>query len=131
MGLIILLILAVFNISFNIKTSAEYSLINFIIGSLNISILFIMWLIIYFSIHFFENFQKAKIDPLRLESMLKDFELKLLKSQLNPHFIFNVMNSIRALLEENPEKAKDSIIKLSNLIRYTLKVEHIESVPLS
>jgi LytS/YehU family sensor histidine kinase len=43
-----------------------------------------------------------------------------LKSQLNPHFIFNCMNSIRALIDEDPVKAKDSVTRLSSILRSTL-----------
>ena len=45
--------------------------------------------------------------------------------------MFNAMNSIRALIEEDPQKAKDAITKLSNLMRYTLKIERTETVPLA
>ena len=65
------------------------------------------------------------------EAAVKDFELKTLKAQLNPHFMFNAMNSIRALIEEDPQNAKDAITKLSNLMRYTLRIERTETVPLS
>jgi len=51
-------------------------------------------------------------------------------SQLNPHFMFNAMNGIRALIEEDPEKAKRSITQLSNIFRYSLNVERSETVPL-
>jgi len=46
---------------------------------------------------------------------VKDFELKTLKSQLNPHFIFNALNSIRALVDEDPQSAQNAITKLSNI----------------
>jgi two-component system LytT family sensor kinase len=72
----------------------------------------------------------AEIETLIFEAAVKDFELKTLKAQLNPHFMFNAMNSIRALIEEDPQNAKDAITKLSNLMRYTLKIERSETVPL-
>ncbi|MCK7525583.1 MAG: histidine kinase [Ignavibacteriales bacterium] len=58
---------------------------------------------IYFAIHYFENSKKAEIETLIFEAAVKDFELKTLKAQLNPHFMFNAMNSIRALIEEDPQ----------------------------
>lgn len=100
-------------------------------GILNITSIIIIWSLIYFSIHFFENSQKSEIESLIFEAAVKDFELKTLKAQLNPHFMFNAMNSIRALIEEDPQNAKDAITKLSNLMRYTLKIERTEAVPLS
>ncbi|MBK7632590.1 MAG: histidine kinase [Ignavibacteriales bacterium] len=102
-----------------------------IAGILNISSTILVWNLIYFAIHYFENSKKAEIETLIFEAAVKDFELKTLKAQLNPHFMFNAMNSIRALIEEDPQNAKDAITKLSNLMRYTLKIERTETVPLA
>ena len=98
---------------------------------LNTTSIMLVWSLIYFAIHYFENSKKAEIETLIFEAAVKDFELKTLKAQLNPHFMFNAMNSIRALIEEDPQKAKDAITKLSNLMRYTLKIERTETVPLA
>jgi LytS/YehU family sensor histidine kinase len=49
-----------------------------------------------------------------------EIELNNLKSQLNPHFIFNALNSIRALVDENPSKSKQAINQLSNILRSSL-----------
>jgi sensor histidine kinase YesM len=103
----------------------------FVAGILNISSIILVWNLIYFAIHYFENSKKAEIETLIFEAAVKDFELKTLKAQLNPHFMFNAMNSIRALIEEDPQNAKDAITKLSNLMRYTLKIERTETVPLA
>jgi two-component system LytT family sensor kinase len=54
---------------------------------------------------------------------VKEIELKNLKSQLNPHFIFNALNSIRALVDENPRGAKLAINQLSSLLRNSLVTE--------
>ncbi len=130
-GILFVAIVSVFNITFNVNPKDDYTFINLIFFTLNATILFFMWSVLYFSIHFFENYKRAEIESLIFESAVKDFELKSLKSQLNPHFIFNAMNSIRALIEENPKKAKDAVTKLSNLMRYTLKIERTEMVPLT
>ena len=98
---------------------------------LNITSVILVWSLIYFAIHYFENSKKAEIETLIFEAAVKDFELKTLKAQLNPHFMFNAMNSIRALIEEDPQNAKDAITKLSNLMRYTLKIERTEIVSLA
>lgn len=102
-----------------------------IASTLNITSVILVWSLIYFAIHYFENSKKAEIETLIFEAAVKDFELKTLKAQLNPHFMFNAMNSIRALIEEDPQNAKDAITKLSNLMRYTLKIERTETVPLA
>ncbi len=87
-------------------------------------------MLIYFAVHYFENYKKKEIESLIWEAAVKDYELKTLKSQINPHFMFNAMNSIRALIEEDPDAAKSAITKLSNLLRYSLKMERMEMVPL-
>lgn len=87
---------------------------------LNWFVIFIIWSILYFAFHFFEKSRNEEIKNLRLEAMKTEVELNNLKAQLNPHFMFNSMNSIRALIEENPELAKESITKLSNILRSTL-----------
>jgi two-component system, LytTR family, sensor kinase len=96
----------------------------------NLSSIILLWFLIYFSVHFFENYKRVEIESLIWEAAVKDFELKTLKSQLNPHFMFNAMNSIRALIEEDPENAKAALTRLSNILRYSLKMERNETVPL-
>ena len=110
----------------------EQHLVASIVASvLNLTSVMLVWSLIYFAIHYFENSKKAEIETLIFEAAVKDFELKTLKAQLNPHFMFNAMNSIRALIEEDPQNAKDAITKLSNIMRYTLRIERTETVPLS
>jgi sensor histidine kinase YesM len=96
----------------------------------NLSSVILLWSLIYFSVHFFENYKRVEIESLIWEAAVKDFELKTLKSQMNPHFMFNAMNSIRALIEEDPENAKTALTKLSSILRYSLKIERNETVPL-
>ena len=60
----------------------------------------------------------------------RESELKNLRSQLNPHFLFNSLNSIRALITEEPEKAKVSITTLSNLLRQSLLLGRENTVSL-
>ena len=86
----------------------------------NCTWVFVFWSLIYFGFHFFDNYKKTEIQNLRLEANNKEVELNKLKSQLNPHFMFNCMNSIRALVDEDPKKAKVSITQLSNILRNTL-----------
>ena len=108
----------------------EYNFAKLIGGVINISILVLLWNLIYFVIHYMENNKRKEIESFIWEAAVKDYELKTLKSQLNPHFMFNAMNSIRALIEEDPDSAKVAITKLSNILRYSLQMERMERVPL-
>ncbi len=99
-------------------------------GIFQFSVIILLWALIYFAVHFFENYKKVEIESYIWEAAVKDFELKTLKSQLNPHFMFNALNSIRALIGEDPENAQTALTKLSNILRYSLKMERVETVPL-
>jgi two-component system, LytTR family, sensor kinase len=77
------------------------------------------WSMIYFLYHYIDSYNKA----LKYEATINEIELNKLKSQLNPHFIFNALNSIRALVDENPKKAKTAITQLSHILRNSLSVD--------
>ena len=83
------------------------------------AIIFFLWSVLYFIYNYFERYNKS----LKLEASLREIELNNLKSQINPHFIFNALNSIRALVDENPGKSKEAINQLSNILRNSLVTE--------
>ena len=132
----ILLSLAIYSVVYSISlfswtmAKEDYIAIKPAIGIINTTGISLVWALIYFSIHYLQNYKKTEIEALIWEAAVKDYELKTLKSQLNPHFMFNAMNSIRALIGEDPESAKVALTKLSNILRYSLKMERAESVPL-
>jgi two-component system, LytTR family, sensor kinase len=70
------------------------------------------------------DFLKEKeLQQAQLSNYLREAELRSLKSQLNPHFIFNSLNSINSLTISAPEKAREMVVKLSEFLRYSLKRE--------
>ena len=79
----------------------------------------ILVLIYYLSIYY-QNLQDKTVREASLQASVKEAELNVLKSQLNPHFIFNSLNSISSLTMTAPEKAQDMVIKLSEFLRYSL-----------
>lgn len=99
-----------------------YNLKSIIYNIFLISLLFFFWSIIYFLFHYIENYKRAEIENLKWEASINEIELNKLKSQLNPHFMFNAMNSIRALVDEDPVKSKQAITQLSNILRNTLQM---------
>ncbi len=80
------------------------------------ALIFFLWSVLYFIYHYFERYNTS----LKHQAAIHEIELNNLKSQLNPHFIFNALNSIRALVDENPKKSKNSITQLSNILRNSL-----------
>ncbi|MEI7964194.1 MAG: histidine kinase [Chitinophagaceae bacterium] len=89
-----------------------------------------LWFLLYLFWHFFNKNRKDQLDKLKLETTVKELELKTIKSHINPHFIFNSLNSIRALVDENPERARTAITELSNILRSSMQAEKSETVTL-
>jgi two-component system, LytTR family, sensor kinase len=80
----------------------------------------------YYLIIYYENFKENIIKEADLKTLLRETELKSLKSQINPHFLFNSLNSISSLTLIDPSKAHEMIIKLSDFMRYSLKRKNTE-----
>jgi signal transduction histidine kinase len=87
------------------------------------------WLCLYFFYHLFDRLNRSEIERFRLMSAVKEAELRALKSQVNPHFIFNSLNSLRALIDEDPPRARKAVTQLANLLRYSLQSGQLETVP--
>lgn len=90
----------------------------------------IVWIIIYFLYHLLQRNHAIEQEKLQIETNAKTAELELLKTQLNPHFLFNALNSIKALVSINPEVSRDAIVKLSELLRFTLQYNKEQEIPL-
>lgn len=118
-AILIFFVLALISSIFKLS-SGNFNLVNVVSNVINFSVVFFVWNIIYFGYHYFTNYKRAEINNLRLEAAGKESELNSLKAQLNPHFMFNSMNSIRALVDEDPQKAKQAVTKLSNILRNSL-----------
>jgi signal transduction histidine kinase len=86
------------------------------------------WLCVYFFYHLFDRYNRLQIEQLKLATHVKEAELRALKSQVNPHFIFNSLNSLRALIDENPTRARQAVTQLANLLRYSLQSAQSETV---
>jgi sensor histidine kinase YesM len=89
-----------------------------------------IWNMIYFIYHYIAKSRTQQLDTLRLQAMVKELELKTIKSHINPHFIFNALNSIRALIDENPSRARNAVTELSNILRSSMQSENMETVTL-
>jgi len=86
------------------------------------------WLLIYFAVHL-----RRQRDARELELSLdaRNAQLDLLRAQVNPHFLFNCLNSVRGLIPENPERAAAMVTSLSDLLRYSLQSERTHTVSLA
>lgn len=95
---------------------AAFELLQILGQSAFYTIIFFLWAVFYFTYHYIERYNKS----IKYEASRIEIELNNLKSQLNPHFIFNALNSIRALVDENPAKSKQAINQLANILRNSL-----------
>jgi len=83
----------------------------------------------YYLFNSLTNLSEKKAREAKLEALVKETELKMLRSQINPHFLFNSLNSISSLTVTDPEKARLMVIKLSDFMRYALARK--EEIPVS
>ena len=126
-SVLILSSIEIFNLA--VESKQKLSFFQKILGSTIDNGLFLLpWLLIYYFYHYYDKSQKQQLDTLKLESLVKELELKTIKAHINPHFIFNSLNSIRALIDENPGRARNAITELSNILRSSMQTEKVEAV---
>jgi hypothetical protein len=94
-------------------------------------LVFVIWIIGYNAYHYVQKMRQKDIEKLGTENRAKDLELINLRSQLNPHFLFNALNSIHSLAMMKKDNASDAVLLLSDLMRYTLNYEKRDVVPLA
>jgi len=92
--------------------------------------IYLLVILTYFLFISLSNLSEKKAREAKLESLVKETELKMLRSQINPHFLFNSLNSISSLTITNPEKARDMVNKLSEFMRYALSKKDEQPVSL-
>ena len=113
-------------ISFQFSLSASVA-----IEIVNSAVLYIIWLTVYFTAIAVREHRSAQFKQSELARALQLAELRLLKSQLNPHFLFNALNTVRSLIADNPARAQSAVTRLANTLRYTLSSRQDELVTLS
>ena len=110
--------------------TSKYSFgLIFLMSWLNGFGLMVAWLCLYFFYNIFERLNRLQVEQLRLAASVKEAELRALKSQVNPHFLFNSLNSLRALIDEDAPKAREAVTRLANMLRYSLQSGQLETVP--
>lgn len=77
-------------------------------------------ILLYYVYLYYKSYKNKLSEELDLKNLVKEAELKALKSQINPHFLFNSLNSVSALTLTDKDKARDMLVNLSNFLRYSL-----------
>ncbi|MBC8084777.1 MAG: histidine kinase [Hymenobacter sp.] len=97
----------------------------------NVNFVLWLWVGFYFGWHYLRSYKQAEVDKWKLSAAVQEAEMRALKAQINPHFMFNGLNNIRALVMEDPARARDMITHLADLLRYSIQLNSAERVPLS
>lgn len=91
---------------------------------------YIITVAVYYIIRYFQGLQKQEKEKSELEIKNREMQISLLKSQINPHFLFNTLNSISTLVHSSKEQARKLITQLSDIFRYALDSHAGEMVKL-
>jgi len=97
---------------------------------LNWTMLLLIWSLAYFAYTWFVRRRREELRVLRLETANRENQLGNLRAQMNPHFMFNALNGIRALIDEDPAQAKRAITQLSAILRNAMATVKRRTVPL-
>ena len=111
-------------------TWAEATALSFVFYVVQSSILLMLWQLIYFGVHALARSRRAELDALTSLAAMQSAELRALRTQLNPHFLFNALNTVRALISEDPARAQEAVTRLSALLRYALAAGETQIVSL-
>jgi len=105
------------------KTSDFLKPLTAAFSAIAISVVTVGWMVVYVAVTSGRRVREKQL-------ALRDAELRGLEAQINPHFLFNSLNSIRGLVVENPPLAQDLITRLANILRYNLHRDAGHTVPL-
>jgi LytS/YehU family sensor histidine kinase len=102
-----------------------------LVYTFNTSILLWLWMAVWVGLHMIERWRSGEIAKWQAETAARELELQVLRAQINPHFLFNALNNLRALINEDPARAREMLSRLSNTLRHTLQHSAKERVPLA
>jgi sensor histidine kinase YesM len=94
-------------------------------------IMYVIYLIFFYAVNYYQSLKEKIKKESEYKALIREAELQALKSQINPHFLFNSLNSISSLTVSNPEKAQEMVINLSMFMRYSLMHNEKEMVSFS
>jgi LytS/YehU family sensor histidine kinase len=129
-----LVLRAVINLSYKAFVDPEWQaqrLSDIFGGTLSTTTLLLCWSVLYFGIKFYESQRKQEEAMLKAVALAQEAQLKMLRYQLNPHFLFNTLNAISTLILDNQNrKANHAVTRLSEFLRYTLDQDPMKKVTL-
>ena len=110
--------------------TANYTPATSFLYWLNSAVPLALWAGVWVSVQAVNRYRQGELSRLRAEAARSALEFDALRARLNPHFIFNALNNLRALINEDTERARDLVTRLSNTLRHALDHGASQSVPL-
>ncbi len=89
------------------------------------------WCALYYGFRAYARLNRLEMERLQQEAAAKDARLDMIATQLNPHFLFNSLNTVRGLIDEDPHRARDAVTALANVLRASLQNSRQQLVSLS
>jgi hypothetical protein len=89
-------------------------------GVINKAPVLLAWSALYLGIKHWQDLQTERERALRATALATEAQLEMLRYQLQPHFLFNALNSLRALIAEDPARAREMVTELADFLRYSL-----------
>jgi hypothetical protein len=115
-------------------TNAAFNTTNYLARSPRIALDYAMtltaWSALYLGVKNWWSWRTERENALQSSALANRAQLEMLRYQLNPHFLFNALNSIRASIDEDSTRAKRMITQLSEFLRYSLLHESTQKIPL-
>ncbi len=109
-----------------------YQRVSFVESNLGSITIMAIWSVLYFAVKSYRVFQEVRESALKSAAMAHEAQLKMLRYQLNPHFLFNTLNAISTLvLEQNTELANRMVTRLSSFLRYSLDNDPMQKITLA
>ena len=116
------------------STIADYSLAKHLPRKPRVALIYAVtimaWSAIYFGVEYWKQLQTEKENALEARILAEKAQLEMLRYQVNPHFLFNAMNSIRASIDEDKQRAKQMVTQLSEFLRHSLLNGETKEIPL-
>jgi two-component system LytT family sensor kinase len=99
-------------------------------GTVSAFAVYLCWCACYFAFQTYRDMESEQTNALRAKATAQEAQLTALRGQLNPHFLFNSLTSIQALIAESPARAQESVVQLASVLRHCLTQIDASAVPL-
>lgn len=118
-------------LSWPLAKQFNINLIQVLLNLIPLYIIALVWNLLYVGYQLIRKFHTNEVEKWKLESEFQKAQLGNLKAQVNPHFMFNAINNIRALILENPKLAREMLTKFAAVFRHALQYNNEKVIKIS